>query len=304
MRCRPGLNGLAQLGLACRALLICGQAVVRAQRRAAHGVGQGDKQLAVEHRHRKVAVLRLEHTKGRRQRVAVAHAARRFAGKHKARHRGGQKGQRGVKHGHVHVLALAGARGLVERGQRRPRRIQAGHHVRDRLAHQRGRAVGVAGGFHDAAHGLDDHVIGRALGHGAGLAKARHAHIDQLGVECAQRISANTQALCHAGAKVFHHHVHLLRQRVDQRHRRGQLQVKHQAFLVAVHGGEQRALALAHGANGAVVVALGRLHLDHLGAQIGQQHRGHGPGQHAGEVQHTQTVQGTNTGGLGHGKPL
>ena len=125
----------------------------------------------------------------------------------------------------------------------------------------------------------------------AGLAEARDAHIDQPGIERAQRRGPDAQALGHAGAEVLDHHIHLLRQFMHHGHGLRMLEVQHQALLVAVHHREQRALAVPHGAYGAVVVALGRLHLDHFGAQVGQQGRGHGAGQDPCEVQDADAVQ-------------
>ena len=125
----------------------------------------------------------------------------------------------------------------------------------------------------------------------AGLTETRDAHIDQPGIERAKRRGPDAQALGHAGAEVLDHNIHLLRQFMHHGYGLRMLEVQHQALLVAVHHREQRALAVPHGAYGAVVVALGRLHLDHLRAQVGQQGRGHGAGQHAREVQDADAVQ-------------
>ena len=239
--------------------------------------------------------------------MAVAHAARGPAREQVARHRGGQKAQRGVEHGHVHLLALPGGAGLQQRGQRGPGGEQAGHHVADGLAHDGGRAIGLARGLHEAAHGLHDDVVGRPVGQRPGLAEARDADIDQARIECPQLACADAQALGHAGAEVLHHHVGLGGHLADQGHGLGVLEVQHQALLVAVHHREQRAFAVVHGADGAVVVALRRLDLDDLGAQVGQQGRGQRPGQHAREVEDAHAVQraggtgrGGGRGGFGH----
>ena len=55
---RPSLNGGAQFGLAGRALLVRGQAVVLPEFGPAHGLGERGKQLAIQHGQRKVPVLR------------------------------------------------------------------------------------------------------------------------------------------------------------------------------------------------------------------------------------------------------
>ena len=301
---RPAFNGGAQRGFVGGAGFVGGVARVVGQLGQAHGLHGGVEQFFVEHGQCKVPIAGLVDAKWRRQRMAVAHAARRLAGEQVARDRGGQEGERGVEHRHVHLLALAGALRLQQRRQGGPGGKQAGHHIAHRFAHQGGRAFGLAGGFHQAAHGLHDDVVSRAVRHGAGLAKAGHAHVDQLGVEAAQFVGTNAQAIGHAGAEVLHHHIGLCGQLVHQGHGLGVLHVEHQALLVAVHHREQGALAVFHGADVAVVVTLRWLDLDDFGTQIGQQRSGQRAGQHTGEIQNLDALQrqaGRAAGGGGWG---
>ena len=191
------------------------------------------------------------------------------------------------------MLADSGSLRLQQGRQCRPGGKQAGNHIADRLADQGGRALRLARGLHQAAHGLNNDVVGRAVGQRAGLAEAGDADIHQPGIEGAQRFGADAQALGHARPEVLDHHIDLPGQLMHHGDRIRMFEVQHQALLVAIHDREQGALPILHGADGAVVVALGRLHLHDFRAQIGQQGRGHGARQNPGEVQDADAVQRT-----------
>ena len=75
----------------------------------------------------------------------------------------------------------------------------------------------------------------------------------------------------------------------------GRLEVERHAPLVAVDRQEVRAVALRpeerrpHDAHGVAAARL--LDLDHLGPEVGEQHRAVGPREHAGEVEHADPVE-------------
>jgi hypothetical protein len=112
---------------------------------------------------------------------------------------------------------------------------------------------------------------------GAALPIAGDRAIDQPGIERRERGIIQPEAGHHAGAEILDHDVeaghHLLDEVAD---RRG-LEVAGQRLLAGVEVAEIGAVPIAQGRAGAHLIALERLDLDHLGAQIGQHARGKGP---------------------------
>jgi hypothetical protein len=69
----------------------------------------------------------------------------------------------------------------------------------------------------------------------------------------------------------------------------GGVDVDDDAFLVAVEGAEE---ADADPRQGARLVAAGRLDLDHLGAEVGQDHPAGGPHHHVRELDDADAIEG------------
>ena len=86
---------------------------------------------------------------------------------------------RGLVHGDLDPLALAGALALDERPQDAGAEMDAGEEVADRGAGLGRRPVGVAGRVGDAAHRLDGDVHGGEIAIGPVEPEARAAAIDQ-----------------------------------------------------------------------------------------------------------------------------
>jgi hypothetical protein len=136
-------------------------------------------------------------------------------------------------------------------------------------------------------------VVAGMLGPGAGLAVTGDRAIDDARVDRLHRLVADAQLVHHAGAEAFEDHVGIPGQAQEGGHAGGLLEVEAQAFLVAIdHAEEDAVAAFASGGaltrtHGAGVVAGARvLDLDHLGAEVGQMHGRHRPGQQAREVEH------------------
>jgi len=125
----------------------------------------------------------------------------------------------------------------------------------------------------------------------------------QVRVTRAQRIGPQAQAGRRGGAVVVHEEVRATQQPVQQLATRIGAQVEHDRSLVAVDRCEVRAAPLGRVAPprrspGARLVAVGRLDLDDIGAEVGQQHGGERPGQHAADVDDADAFQGEP---IGHG---
>src|SRR6185312_16670202 len=87
-------------------------------------------------------------------------------------------------------------------------------------------------------------------------------------------IEAEAQAVHHARAKVVHHDVRAFDQRLDPLEIPGSLQVRREALLVAVDGVKERAVRAERLVRelqlAGEITALRALHLDDLGAEVGQ----------------------------------
>jgi hypothetical protein len=262
-------------------------------------------ELLVGGAHDEVAVARLYGLVGRAHLVAGAQRHRRLArapvfGHVPDRERHGRVEQRGVD-----VLALPRLlRADVGReqpvgGEQRAADVGHGHARLDRLFAR------IAGHAHHAGHGLGHEVEPRPAGPGAALAEAGDAHVDDLRVDLADGLVVDLQPLHHAGAVVLDDHVGRAGQLVEEFAALVAFQVERERALVAVHVQEAhavRALHLEpHGA-ACLVAGAGRLHLDDIGAQVGQQHAGEGAGHDLAHVEHADALQrqGLGVWGVAH----
>src|SRR5439155_10111902 len=140
---------------------------------------------------------------------------------------------------------------------------------------------------------LGDPVEAAALPIGTGLAESRDRAVDDTRVDRAHVVVAEPEAGRRARAEVLQDDVGPGRQREPDRPAGGRLQVERDASLVAVVGHEGRALAADLRRYRARVVADARpLELDHVGAEVAEQHGAVGPGELGGDVQYAQAVEG------------
>ena len=157
-----------------------------------------------------------------------------------------------------------------------------------------GDAIRAVIGAHEAGEGLGRGVGDRAEGMRAGLAEAADRQVDQLRVVGGQAVVAHAEPGGDAGAETLDQDVGLQREAAQDRLGGGLAQVQAQGALAAVedqrHGG---VAAIGHAlAQAARPVALGRLHLDHLGAVQRQQHGAVRRGNALAEVEHAKAAKG------------
>ncbi|MNE29744.1 hypothetical protein D3C80_1232350 [compost metagenome] len=128
------------------------------------------------------------------------------------------------------------------------------------------------------------------LGQRAVLAKAADRAIDQARVDRRQLGIAHPQALGDARAEAFDQHIGGRNQLVHDAQVLWRTQVQRQRTLAAV-GHQEHSGKLLAGHAASRVTALGRLDLDHFGAQVGEVLRAQGAGQQLGQVQHAYAGQ-------------
>ena len=144
-----------------------------------------------------------------------------------------------------------------------------------------------AGHAHEAAHGLGDEVERRAIDIGAGAAVAIDAADDQRRVQRCEAGGIEAHPGQHARAVVLDQHVRLAQQVGQDRLALIGVEIEGDRLLVAIELGEVPAEAVPDRALAAHrIAAPGRLDLDHLGAEVGEQLGAERARDDAGEVDH------------------
>ena len=205
--------------------------------------------------------------------------------------------------------AAAGGRALAERGHDSEGAEHAREQVRDRQPDPGRVAVGGAGQAHQPGLGLDDLVEAGSRPVGTAGAEAGDRQRDQAGVVLAQGGGVQAEPGEQAGPVVLDEHVGLGAQRAQPVGTRGVLEVQPHRPLAAVGGEEVRRLGgrplrravgrLDERQPAAAVVAGGRLDLQHVGADVGEHHRGVGPGERAAQVDDPDACEGPVVTGSG-----
>src|SRR3989442_52757 len=200
------------------------------------------------------------------------------AGREIVRGRNLYHGQSRVEQTDIDNLSFPRALAMPERGQRADRRVQRGVAVDHRGRGADRMPLDLAGQRHEAAHRLAQRVERRTIAIGAVLAEAGDRDEDDPVVERAQPLVVEAHRGHHAGPEVLEHHVGLRHQRGEDLLALGMAQVETDALLAAVVDREVHALAAHHRRMAARLLTAGRLDLDDLGAEIGQQHPAAWPG--------------------------
>ena len=146
--------------------------------------------------------------------------------------------------------------------------------------------------------GLEGHIHADPVAPRAGVAEARHADEDEGRVQGLEVRVAQPQPFHYPGAEVFDQYVRFGCQARGQLPPSGGLQIEGDGPLVPVDVEEEGGPVLAAvrreiDLGGAQAVRpRGRLHLENLGPQVGQQPGAEGAGQHVAEVEDPDAVQG------------
>ena len=204
------------------------------------------------------------------------------------------EGERREQQRGLDELALAGDGAAVERRAHAHRRRQRGRVVGDGAARDRLRravVVDLALARHQPRVGLRHDVRAGALRVRPRGAVARALDVDEAGAEPRQRLVVDAEAVGDAGAGVAEEDVEVRDDAVDQLLRLRPLEVEADAALAAVEDVEGLALARRELADAPAAVALGRLDLHHVGAEVGEVHPRERPGHDLRQLQHAHPVE-------------
>ena len=199
------------------------------------------------------------------------------------------------------MLALAGAFGMAQCHQDADRGVHAGRQVGDRHSDFQRRAVRLAGHAHQPAHPLGKEIIAAAPGIGAILPEPGDRAVDDCRVERGDAGVIEPVLRQAPDLEILHQHVRLCGKAADQSRAFGVGQVDRGGALVAVGaqviGAFQRIVAAIgqleeRRTPGAGIVAPpGLLHLEHVGAEIGEDLGRPRPGEDPRKVQHPDPVE-------------
>src|SRR4029077_91918 len=249
-------------------------------------------------------VAALEVAIRRERRVARPERARRRAGEQIALGVEGEQAHRGLEQRAVDPLAQSGALPLDDRVGDAERAQDAGGQVEERDAGPHRLATRLAGDGHDAAEGLHQRLVARAVLARAGAPERGDRAVDEPPVDLRQHVLAEPEGLHGAGAEVLDDHVRVLHQPLDHLDGLRRLQVERDAALVPIEEQVRGGLPVLVRRPGARLVAgPGVLHLHDVRAQVGEQRAAPGSGDDAGEIDDADAVEGERRGreGCGHG---
>ena len=202
----------------------------------------------------------------------------------------GQQRDGAVQQGRVDELPLAGFFPVIQGGQHAVQGILPGRHVGHGGPHLHGRHGFVPDDRHQAAFGLDQEIVAGAVLRGPRAAITRYGAINQPRVVCAQLLISEAVFFHGPAPQILDQDVGCHRQIVGEFLPLFRFQVDHDAFLVSVRDLEIGAFAvLERRAEMTQVVALRAFDLDHLGAQVTQDHGAPRPGQNAGKIENANT---------------
>ncbi len=199
----------------------------------------------------------------------------------------------GLVKGHVDVLAAAGEVAGAEGGEGAERGEDAGPVVGDEVAGADRGKVRVAGDASHAGEGEGNPIEAGAVAVGAGLAVAAYADDNEPAVGLAQGIGGEAPALEGAGAVVLDENVGGIAEPAEERAPSFPAEVEGDGLLAAVVLLEGDAVAVD-------LASAGRLDLNNLGAELGEEGGAEGGGKDLAGVDDAEAGEGEGRC-VGHG---
>src|SRR6516165_5729530 len=197
-----------------------------------------------------------------------------------------------VLHGAEHALPASGAGALIERADDAERKVQTGAAVADLRAGDERRTLAEAGGGGGAARALRDVLVDLAILVGAGAEALDRGH-DHARIGLVNVLPGQPHAVERAGREIFHQHVAVLDQPIEDLLALGMFGVDGDRALAAVEHGEIEAVGAFDVPQLAArdVADAGPLDLDHVGAHIGEQLCAGRARLHVGEIEDARAVE-------------
>ncbi len=150
-------------------------------------------------------------------------------------------------------------------------------------------AAGVDHHTQEPAQGLRDRIVARAFDIGTAPAEAADGRVDQPRIEGGELFASGTEARRGAGPEILDEHIGLAHQALEQAALFRFLEIQGKTAFVAVVGLKMRRIAVALIAP--IGIALGALHFDDIGTEVGEHHARAGAGDERALLHHTDAVQ-------------
>ncbi len=184
-------------------------------------------------------------------------------------------------------------RSMQQRGEDAEGAEHPGDRITDRIARMDGRLARCARDVGQAGVGLEQARESGIARVRSGLAEAGHPQDLQFRLRAPESCLVEAPAVQRAGSVILDQHVEARQQPQQQRLAFGLAQVERDRALVAVHRLPQERLAVLVGRQGAQrVAAAGKLHLEHVRAEIAEQGRGEWSGDDVGNVEDPKAGEG------------
>ena len=197
------------------------------------------------------------------------------------------------------MLALPGRLGVPKRRLDGDDGIEAGKNVGDGDADLLRLAAGRAGDRHQARHALHDEVVAGARGIGAVLTEAGDGAVDEAGIDRLEALVVQPVFLQAAELEVLDQHVGCGDELSHGLSALGRREIERDGALAAIAGvviGGRQVFPVVPFHEGrppfaGIVAALRVLHLDDVGAEVGQHLPGPGTGKDAGKLDDADALE-------------
>jgi hypothetical protein len=238
----------------------------------AEGLREANEEPIVRDRDRDLAVRRAVGAERCAQRVVVPKRLDRVVAVQRTHRDRLEQRDQTVEHRDIDVSTDARSLPLVERRERAERAVEAGHEIAEADRRTRRTPADRTGRGHQTRHPLDEQVIGGQVAHWPVLAEAGDADDDEARVQPRHLHDRQPEAFERSGPEVLDQDVRAFEQSAEDGELVRAFEVERDAELVAVQEPVVRARSVDERAESAGVVSARRLDLDHLGAEIGEQH--------------------------------
>ena len=228
--------------------------------------------------------------------VAVADGLRLDAVEAVVRHRLRDEGSKGLGHGGLDGLALAGPGAVAHGFEHAEEGVAAADEVGGEAAEDAGVAGRIGGGGGDAAEQIDDAMESGEVLERAGASKGGDGEVDDVGPDAADVVVGQAELVGDAGGEVLDDDVADRGELLGDGEPFGDADVEDEAALVGVHHVESAAAvdaadALGVGGQDAHRLEVRILDEDDLGAEPSKHLGDVGHGDHLAEVEHAEPLE-------------
>ena len=197
-----------------------------------------------------------------------------------------------IQHSDIHFLPFPGFFPMIQGHHNSVSCKHAGNNVADRSSNTGRFAAFRTSNAHDAAHCLNNDIIGRFVLIRSAMTKARASGINDIRINCLQLVISQTELFHRPWTIIFQNDIRMLDHLFKKINLFLALEIQRHGTFIAVQAHEiSTFLANKRTERPRIVSDFGRLNFHNVSAIIRQHHRTIRSGQHPGQVQHSQSCQ-------------